>query len=271
MTYILKTGNKGFERLNSVNLMYNKESLLFINQVSLPKNALVLDVGCGIGEMTIMLAKKIGSQGKVIAIDKSQEQIDIAKASAKKRGILNIEFIVDDAKNLINYQESIDVIYSRLMLVHQKNPNVFFKHYLKAVKTGGLIVCEEPITSSSICFPKSIAFDQHLSLYLKMGNEHGLNFDIGSSLHSIFQKNNTPILSYRKIQNTFSESKCKKIAYLRTLECEDVYLKNKYISKSNLSKTLRELLILSENKSQIVSGVEMVQILGRKEFKCYLA
>lgn len=264
MTYILKTGEKGLDRLKSVNRMYNKESLLFIEKVTLPTNAVVLDVGCGIGEMTINLAKKIGKKGKVIAIDQSQEQIDIAKASAKKNGVLNIEFIVEDAKNLINYEESVDAIYSRLMLVHQIKPDVFFKYYLKAVKPGGLIICEEPITSSSICFPKSTAFDQHISLYLRMGREHNLNFDIGCLLPSIYIKNDISILSYRRIQNTFSDSICKKIAYLRTLECEDIYLKNKYLNKVELKIILGELLNISENPKQIVSGVEMAQVIGIK-------
>jgi len=264
MTYILKTGKHGLERLKSVNHMYNKESDIFIKKSNLRKGMIIIDAGCGSGLMSIKLAKLVGNKGKVIAIDQSEEQIEIAKCNSKRFKLNNIEYIKDDLKNLQSYNFNADALYSRLVLVHQKDPAKQVKIYLSALKAGGLLLCEEPITSTSFSLPKSDYFLKHLSLYMKMGKAHLLNFDLGKQLQNLFELNNISVLLHRKIQNTFSDLTSKNIAYLRTLECSDIYLKNKLVSNKALDILLTGLLELSNDKFSIVSGVEMVQIIGKK-------
>jgi len=53
----------------------------------------VLDMGCGPGRITVPLAKKVGSQGKVVAVDIQTGMLRRAEAKAKQAGVENIEFV----------------------------------------------------------------------------------------------------------------------------------------------------------------------------------
>jgi ubiquinone/menaquinone biosynthesis C-methylase UbiE len=49
----------------------------------------VLDIGCGPGAFTPGLAKLVGTQGKVIAIDLQKEMLELAKGKAQSAGVLD--------------------------------------------------------------------------------------------------------------------------------------------------------------------------------------
>ena len=59
---------------------------------SLKEGETVLDLGSG-GDIDVFLsAKKVGSHGKVIGVDMTEEMVESAKASALKHGYKNVEF-----------------------------------------------------------------------------------------------------------------------------------------------------------------------------------
>ena len=53
----------------------------------------VLDVGCGPGRVSIPLARLVGEQGAIIAVDIQQEMLDIVKRKALAENIHNITFV----------------------------------------------------------------------------------------------------------------------------------------------------------------------------------
>jgi cyclopropane fatty-acyl-phospholipid synthase-like methyltransferase len=46
----------------------------------------VLDIGCGVGDLSLLAAELVGSSGKVLGIDRSAEAIAIAARRAKAAG-----------------------------------------------------------------------------------------------------------------------------------------------------------------------------------------
>lgn len=63
----------------------------------------VLDVCCGSGDLAFLLSEKVGINGKVIALDFSKEQLQIAASRQRERSkacYKNIEWIEGDAVNL---------------------------------------------------------------------------------------------------------------------------------------------------------------------------
>lgn len=90
--YILAVGDKDAKRLEIMNRILNPNSQRFINEY-IRTGMQILEMGCGVGIMTCWLAQQVGEQGKVIAVDSSQEQLDIVMMNAKHLNLNNIEYI----------------------------------------------------------------------------------------------------------------------------------------------------------------------------------
>jgi ubiquinone/menaquinone biosynthesis C-methylase UbiE len=89
----------------------------------------VLDVATGIGEPAVTVARKVGSSGKVTAIDLSPAMLAIAKERARENGLANIiEFQVGDAETFHLPTSKFDAIISRFGLM-------FLPDLLGALKT----------------------------------------------------------------------------------------------------------------------------------------
>ena len=66
-----------------------------MNIVTIEKGATVLDLGCGTGYLTKVLSERVGSEGKVVAVDPDGERLKIAR---EKYSASNIEYIQADDK-----------------------------------------------------------------------------------------------------------------------------------------------------------------------------
>lgn len=69
---------------------YNARSI--IQALDLKPGMRILDAGCGPGRVTIPLARAVGSEGKVVAIDIQPQMLNRARAKAKAAGLSNIDF-----------------------------------------------------------------------------------------------------------------------------------------------------------------------------------
>ncbi len=97
----------------------------------------VLDLGSGAGFDCFLAAKKVGSSGKVIGVDMTEEMITKARENAKKYGYDNVEFRHGDIENLPVEDNSVDVIISNCVINLAPDKLKVFKEAYRALKKGG--------------------------------------------------------------------------------------------------------------------------------------
>ena len=61
--YVLATGAEAEYRLRIVNEVHGPDSKEFLERAGLEAGLRVADIGCGVGKMTLYIAKKIGAVG----------------------------------------------------------------------------------------------------------------------------------------------------------------------------------------------------------------
>jgi SAM-dependent methyltransferase len=79
----------------------------------------VLDVACGYGEPSLTAARKVGSDGTVVATDISAEMLEFGRQRAAANGVENIEFMHSGANSLDFPSESFDAAVSRWGIIFE--------------------------------------------------------------------------------------------------------------------------------------------------------
>jgi SAM-dependent methyltransferase len=72
----------------------------------------VLDIGSGAAFDSLIAARQVGPEGRVIGVDMTPAMLDKATAAARLAGVLNVEFREGLAESLPLPDESIDVVIS---------------------------------------------------------------------------------------------------------------------------------------------------------------
>jgi len=99
----------------------------------------VLDLGCGPGHTTAMLAEVFPS-ASVVGIDSSPAFVAEADASAPAR----CRFTVGDVTRTPLPGAPADVVYGRFLLVHLPDPLATVAAWASELAPGGMVVVEEP-------------------------------------------------------------------------------------------------------------------------------
>ncbi len=100
----------------------------------------VIDVGCGCGDTSFALARRVGATGHVLGIDVSQPMLEVARARAAGLGPLTLEFRQADASNAA-LPADVDLLFSRFGVMFFEEPLPAFVHLRSALRRGGRWVC----------------------------------------------------------------------------------------------------------------------------------
>lgn len=102
----------------------------------LPPGTTVLDVGCGIGGSSRILARDYGFA--VTAITISPQQVQRAQQLTSQE--LDLQFLVDDAMALSFPDGSFDVVWSIEAGPHMPDKAIFARELMRVLKPGGVLV-----------------------------------------------------------------------------------------------------------------------------------
>jgi len=103
------------------------------------------DVGAGGGDVSVALAEVVGRTGRIYAVDSDPLARDeVAKAAAAHSQVLAITQAGED----LLLPEPVDLAFCRFLLLHVVDPAAVLLRMAGAVRPGGWVVAQEPITSA---------------------------------------------------------------------------------------------------------------------------
>lgn len=106
------------------------------NQLPQDRNLRVLDVGCGAGFFSVLLAKE-GYQ--VTGVDLTPDMVENARTLAEEEKT-DCEFFVMDAENLRFADESFDVVISRNLTWTLPDVKSAYREWVRVLKKGGILL-----------------------------------------------------------------------------------------------------------------------------------
>jgi ubiquinone/menaquinone biosynthesis C-methylase UbiE len=106
------------------------------------KDSYVLDVGCGVGVTTCLIAKKYGC--RVVGTDIFSRMIDRAKGRVKRMGLEDkVKLQVANAQNLPFKNCEFDIVISQSVTAFTEDKAKVVQEYARVTKTGGFIGLNE--------------------------------------------------------------------------------------------------------------------------------
>ncbi len=129
----------------------------------------VLDLGCGSGRDCFVFSKLVGENGKVIGVDMTEAQLEVAKkyqdsiAGKFSHKESNINFkhgYIEDLKALKIPDNSIDIITSNCVINLSPNKEAVFSEIFRVLKPGGQLYFSDVFSSRRV--PKEYLTDSVL-------------------------------------------------------------------------------------------------------------
>ena len=127
------------------NDVYRRPLSTALDRLGLREGWRCVDVGAGGGDVTVALAEVVGRDGRVYAVDRDPAARDtVAEAAAAHSQVLAITQM---AETLL-LPEAVDLAFCRFLLMHVADPLVVLRRMREAVRAGGWVVAQEPVTSA---------------------------------------------------------------------------------------------------------------------------
>jgi len=165
---------------------------LILEKIKIKAGDYIADFGCGqFGYFTFPLAKLVGKNGKVYAIDLSQKNIKTITKEAKTNNLQNIETIWADLEVLEGSKiasDSINTVFLINTLHQAKKPLKMISEAKRMLKKNGTLLIIDWKTSGSAMGPES-QNRVDPDFVRKAGEEQGLfpkdSFDAGQDHYGL--------------------------------------------------------------------------------------
>jgi ubiquinone/menaquinone biosynthesis C-methylase UbiE len=103
----------------------------------------VLDVGCGMGDVSLLVAEFVGPSGKVIGIDRNVATLNQARERTVQQGCSTFVSFVEADANTFHSEEPFNAVVGRYVLLYQADPVATLRQLSRMVSSGGLLVFHE--------------------------------------------------------------------------------------------------------------------------------
>lgn len=137
--------------------------LLAMERARIAAGERVLDVGCGTGETTLEMGRRVGPSGAVVGVDISAPMLERAREAARAAGAENVTFENVDAQTAA-LPGPFDVLYSRFGVMFFMDPEAAFANLRRALRSGARLafVCWRSVQENPWLLVPAMAVAKHL-------------------------------------------------------------------------------------------------------------
>ena len=125
----------------------------------------VLDLGCGIGEVSLMAARLVGRHGTITAIDIDQAALATAADRAREQALGNLQFVHG---SIDQYEpgRALDAVIGRHILIHSRDPLAILSKAYEWLSPAGVAVFQEyDFTTVHLAYPPCPTGDRLMAVF----------------------------------------------------------------------------------------------------------
>ncbi len=142
-----QAGPKWVERTEQLDELLAPLGDAVIERANVQKGERILDVGCGTGHASALLAKQVGRAGEVLGVDVSAPMLEKANTRSKAQ---QIHFEMADAQTMALAGADFSLIFSRFGVMFFSNPTQAFANLREALEEEGRLafICWQDVSKN---------------------------------------------------------------------------------------------------------------------------
>jgi len=178
--YLLGSGRSDHDRLRVISAIHDSRTRELLRRAGFISGQRFVEFGCGLGYVTRWAANE---GAHATGIDLNEDNLVVATKLAHDAGLKTAQFRIANIYDPGLVLESIDVSYSRWLMVHLNRPVDAMRAIYAALKPGGVMVCEEADVSAVYTEPASAAYAELRDICMQGARQRGVDYSGGRRVH----------------------------------------------------------------------------------------
>jgi ubiquinone/menaquinone biosynthesis C-methylase UbiE len=263
-SYVLATGYAGARRLVFLEAVYGPASRSLLQRAGVAPAQRVVDLGCGLGEMTFWMAERVGPVGQSIGVDSSNAQLALARQRTGTVGLHHLSFRQANVHATGLPRATFDLIFARFLLSHLNRPFEALREVCSLLRPGGMFVCEDLDASATFTVPRCEAYERSVALMLALAERQGADFERGRSLHRLLTEAGLEVLDVTSWQPTLLTGEGKRVWSWTVLEAAGSLVDTGIATREELDQLGRAMEAFDSDSATLVGLPRVHQFISLK-------
>jgi ubiquinone/menaquinone biosynthesis C-methylase UbiE len=249
------------ERLELQASVWAADAAIMLDRIGVKEGWRCLDIGCGPGGITGMLAERVGRSGRVLGLDKDADFL----AYARNRAPDNVEFQQGDGFQTGLPADSFDLVHMRFVASTAGDPDRLLREAVRLARPGGIVAFEEPDAGTYNCYPPHPAWDRLKAAMIEIFNRSGGDVYLAKRLYPVARQLGLEDVEYRPVFHGVRSSDPAAQLMPSTMESlRGPVLQLGLLSETELSTLLLECREHLRNPDTVSTLYTVAQVWGRK-------
>jgi ubiquinone/menaquinone biosynthesis C-methylase UbiE len=157
-----------------------------LRRAGLTRGMRVLDLGCGVGDVSLLAGEIVGPTGAVLGLDRSPEAIATAEKRAVEAGQCYwVRFAATELDHFVA-EEPFDAIIGRFVLMYLPDPVAALRRFASHLRPGGVMAFQEMAMPATKSIPEGPLYAKCRRWLLDAFEIAGFEVEMGPRLFSTF-------------------------------------------------------------------------------------
>jgi len=263
-TYAIRGGQSGRERLRVLSHVQQARTFDFLDKLGVRPGNACLDVGCGGGDVARELARRVGTMGRVVGLDRDAAQLQIVRDETAAQNIHNIDYRVADVAKPPSDLGSFDLVYTRFLLCHLNNPGEALSWMVQCLAPGGVLAVEDMDLSGIFCHPPLPEFDRHVALVGEIIRRRGGDPLIGLKLPRMLIESGLSIGGVAVAHPSDIDGDVKLLSALTMENIADAVVSDGLATRGEADQLIAKLYECARDRRTFASDIRRIQVWGRR-------
>jgi SAM-dependent methyltransferase len=241
------------------------ESAWLFDQIGVREGWRVAEIGCGPRGCLALLSERVGAAGRVIGVERSEEEVDRARRFVADRSFTNVEVLCVDGRATGLPSGTFDLVTSRLVLVNVPKPEQILGEMVRLARPGGMVALHEADSTTQRIDPPHPAQDRLLDLISRYRRMNGMDASLGLRVPRMLREAGLTDVCVNPIVHAYPPGHGRRMLLLDFVgNVRSRALENGLIGERELDELVAALRAHLEDPGTLVVSGLFLQAWGRK-------